>query len=376
MSAHVLTIVTEPGAAVTAATATAALEDAERTVVNVVLEDRPSRPPGRFEDVAPSPDATVAVDPESSDVPARLAARLGAIVDGADPDVVVLHGGGTGALGAALATAGRPPPLVVAESGLRGATQTDVGRLVADHVSDAALAPTRHAVATLRSEGRTGGVHPVGDLRGPTVARLLARTPRTESDEPESIERVDSRGRIDPFEENDLRRGEYVLLALRTPDGLAADPAVRDVLRGATAGPLPVVVPWTRELRDSFATAGVEGGARRTCRTVEQPAYREFLELLAGAAGVLTDDPDVEREAFLLRTPCATLVDVTPWPRAAEAGWSVQAGTDTSTIRAAVHRCASVDRVRPRELGDDGATARLRRVVETVAATKKDEQAA
>lgn len=371
MSPHVLTIITEPAAAVTAATATAALRDAERTVVDVALEDRPRRPPGRLGGVAPSPDATVAVDPESSDVPARLAARFGAIVDGADPDVVVVHGGGTGALGAALATAGRPPPLVVAESGLRGATQTDVGRLVADHVSDAALAPTRHAVATLRSEGRTGGIHPVGDLRGPTVARLLARTSQTESDEG-----VAACGGTDSSEEGDLRRGEYVLLALRAPDGLAADPAVREVLRGATAGPLPVAVPWTRDLRDSFATAGVEGGARRTCRTVEQPAYREFLELLAGAAGVLTDDPDVEREALLLRTPCATLADVTPWPRAAEAGWSIQAGTDPSTIRAAVHRCASVERARPRELGDDGAAARLRRVVETVAAAKKDEQAA
>ena len=224
-------------------------------------------------------------------------------------------------------------------------------------MADAALAPTRHAVATLRSEGRTSGVNPVGDLRAPTLARAF------------------DRGSADADTPDDDGEG-YVLLALRAPGEFAAGPNVREVLAAAVDGPFPVVVAWSRELAHALATAGVEDAVRATCRSVECSAYAPFLDLLDGARCVLTDDVGVGREAFLRRTPCVRLGSSSPWSRSVSNGWTVEAGGDPSTVRAAVRRCADAEHATAPALSADRPRSRLRRVVDAVTAGKRNGRAA
>jgi len=60
--------------------------------------------------------------------------------------------------------------------------------------------------------------------------------------------------------------------------------------------------------------------------------YVEFVRLLAGARKVLTDSGGVRREAYMLKKPVITLIDIIWVPRMVEIGWSKVVDVDKKKI--------------------------------------------
>lgn len=63
-----------------------------------------------------------------------------------------------------------------------------------------------------------------------------------------------------------------------------------------------------------------------------------MLALAQVAHCVATDSGGVQKEAFLLQTPCVTLRDDTEWVETVEYGWNVLVGSNREAIVAAVQR--------------------------------------
>jgi UDP-N-acetylglucosamine 2-epimerase len=64
----------------------------------------------------------------------------------------------------------------------------------------------------------------------------------------------------------------------------------------------------------------------------EPLGYLEFLKLLNHAKKVITDSGGIQKEAYILKVPCITLMDITPWIETVNDGWNVLAGTDTKKV--------------------------------------------
>lgn len=65
-------------------------------------------------------------------------------------------------------------------------------------------------------------------------------------------------------------------------------------------------------------------------------SYLAMLAMIRDASCVLTDSGGVQKEAFLLKTPCVTVRDTTEWPETIDAGANVLVEPDPAKIHLAV----------------------------------------
>ena len=94
--------------------------------------------------------------------------------------------------------------------------------------------------------------------------------------------------------------------------------------------------------------------------------YLDFTALLLHARAVLTDSGGVQKEAYLLGTPCITLRDTTEWVETVDSGWNVLVDLDLPGALAALERTPPAER--PELYGGGHAAERVRDAVSSYTA--------
>jgi UDP-N-acetylglucosamine 2-epimerase len=242
------------------------------------------------------------------------------------PDRVLVYGDTNSTLAGALAASKIPVPLVHVEAGLRSFNRRmpeEINRVVADHLSDLLLCPSRTAVDNLAAEGIQRNVHLVGDVMHDVLTWAEDRAARR------------ARGWRAAL---GVDRGNYVVATVHRsentddPINLAAIVEALNALGEAVVFP---VHPRTRK-----AIAANELVVRREVRMIDPRGYVEMVALTKGAKLVLTDSGGLQKEAYWLGVPCVTLRNETEWVETVECGWNVLAGADTARIVETVRRFA------------------------------------
>ena len=241
---------------------------------------------------------------------------------------MIVLGDTNSTLAGALAAAKADVPVAHVEAGLRSfdpRMPEEINRRLTDHLSRLLFCPTPTAVANLRAEGITRGVHRVGDVMMDAVRQNLARARR----------RPRAAGALAPR--------SYYLATLHRQENVDDPRRLTAILRALAALPHPAVLPVHPRTRKAIAALGLRAGGQLRLR---RPAtYLEMLVLEREARAVLTDSGGVQKEAFILGTPCVTLRDTTEWVETLESGANRLAGADPARIRRAVRE---IERARPR----------------------------
>ena len=265
------------------------------------------------------------------------------------PDAVVVYGDTNSTLAGALAAAKVQVPVAHVEAGLRSFDRTmpeELNRIVVDRLSDLLLCPTDLAVANLRREGTTAGVHQIGDVMYDASIRLAPI----------------ARERSAALAAADVEPGGYVLLTLHREANVRPGP-LRAVAEALTRLDEPVVFPAHPRTRAALAAAGVELPDR--VRLLSPVGYLDFAALASQARVVATDSGGVQKEAYWYRVPCVTLRDSTEWPETVEAGWNTLTGTDSDRVAAALRAAPRPD-AHPPLYGDGRASERAARLLYTM----------
>lgn len=244
------------------------------------------------------------------------------------PDCVLIYGDTNSTIAGALAAGKLKIPLAHVEAGLRSFDRTmpeEMNRVVADHLSDMLLVPTKTAVKNLRREGiPLVRIHLVGDVMYDEA--LYHNTAK---------QTVTDLLRLFHCEEK-----LFILATIhRAENTESRDRLIAIMLAlGEISSECPVLMPIHPRTRRALIDAGFSFSLPSRVTIVEPIGYLEMMALERAARLIVTDSGGVQKEAFFHRTPCVTLRDTTEWSELIDIGWNrLVPPTDVFSIVASLH---------------------------------------
>jgi UDP-N-acetylglucosamine 2-epimerase (non-hydrolysing)/UDP-GlcNAc3NAcA epimerase len=144
--------------------------------------------------------------------------------------------------------------------------------------------------------------------------------------------------RSDVRERLGLEESAYLLVTAHRAGNVDDEASIARLVEVLEALPMPAVFPVHPRTRARLEAAGALERLEGTGDLALVPplGYLDFLQLLRGAAAVLTDSGGVQKEAYLLRVPCLTMRETTEWVETVELGWNRLVGLDRDRVLAAL----------------------------------------
>lgn len=264
-----------------------------------------------FRDLA-IPDPHVSLNIGSGGHGAQTGAMLSALeptLKDLSPDWVLVYGDTNSTLAGAVAAVKIHLRVAHLEAGLRSFNRKmpeEINRVLTDHASDLLLAPTRTALSHLAREGLDSKALIVGDVMADICLAVLREV--NDRDESEMLPKLSER--------------DYVVATLHRAENTDDPERLRKLLRTLQGLPIKVILPLHPRLRERAAVAGVEID-QGAVSTVEPLPYSAMLRLVGRSLGVITDSGGLQKEAYILGTPCTTLRFETEWPETLDDGWNI-----------------------------------------------------
>ncbi|MCC6790805.1 MAG: UDP-N-acetylglucosamine 2-epimerase (non-hydrolyzing) [Thermomicrobiales bacterium] len=258
------------------------------------------------------------------------------------PDLVVVFGDTNSTLAGALAAVKLNIPVAHIEAGLRSfnrAMPEEINRVVTDHVSSLHFAPTENAVSWLQREGIVDHVYRVGDVMLDAL-RIY----------PEHA--ANGNGRADRVGEI----GSFALVTIHRAANTDDPERFASIVQALNELSMPAVFPIHPRTRHRIAVSEATLGPH--IRVIDPVDYLTMLDLMERADVVLTDSGGVQKEAYLVGTPCVTLRDETEWTETVASGWNVLVGVDPRAIVTAATTFRPTHE-RPPLFGDGRASDRI-----------------
>ena len=258
----------------------------------------------------PTPDVHLGVGSGSHGVQTgSILSAMDAVLDEHRPDWVLVYGDTNSTLAGALSAVKLHLPLAHLEAGLRSFNRRmpeEHNRVLTDHAADLCLAPTEVAMGHLAAEGLAQRAVNVGDVMTDVCLRVRDAVANDTPALPAGV---------DPF-------APYLVATIHRADNTDDPRRLRAVVNALAALPTPVVLMAHPRLVDRARTAGVDLTSG-SLHMIDPLPYPQMVNAVLRARGVVTDSGGLQKEAFLLRTPCTTLRTETEWTETLEGGWNV-----------------------------------------------------
>lgn len=225
------------------------------------------------------------------------------------PDWVLVYGDTNSTIAGTLAAVKMHMPVAHLEAGLRSFNRRmpeEHNRVLTDHAADLLLAPTQTAMNHLEAEGLAPRSVLVGDVM---VDVLLATKQRT--GDPSNL--LSSLG-VDP--------GEYSVATIHRAENTDDPTRLKSIITSLGKLDHEVLLLAHPRLRAKARSQGVQLQQGRV--KVHDPlTYPDLLTAVDFARSVITDSGGLQKEAFVLRTPCTTVRGETEWRETVDVGWNV-----------------------------------------------------
>lgn len=224
------------------------------------------------------------------------------------PDWVLVYGDTNSTIAAAIAASKIHIPIAHLEAGLRSFNRImpeELNRIATDHLADLLLAPSETAMGHLADEGLTD----ISVLVGDVMVDVCLQTQERVSAEPPVM--PEAFGTQQPYYLATIHRAENT-----------DDPArLAFVLQRIASSSKPVLLIAHPRLVNKAKEFGIDL-QQSTITVLPSLSYSQMVYAVSNAEGVLTDSGGLQKEAFILNTPCLTARTETEWSETARLGWN------------------------------------------------------
>ncbi len=199
----------------------------------------------------------------------------------------------------------------------------ETNMILTDHISNILFAPTPTAVTNLKKENVRGNVLYTGDLSVEIVQEAI-------------------RAKSLILDYLKLESRTYILLTMHRAENTEHPSILRSIVKviqildpmiGARSV-FPIHPRTKKIMQDSGLHNGLE--KCRNLKLISPVGYIDFIHLVKNAAKVVTDSGGVQKEAYLLETPCITLRQNTEWIETLSENRNILVGTESDAIVRAI----------------------------------------
>lgn len=271
----------------------------------------------------PAPDVHLGVGSGShGEQTGKMLEKLDGVLMDYQPDWVLVYGDTNSTLAAAVSAVKLHFPIAHLEAGLRSFNRLmpeEHNRVLTDHAADLLLAPTQVAAEHLAREGLAERTVVVGDVMTDVLLTEVAQLDENYS--PIAVELG-------------LENGTFSIATIHRAENTDDRERLASVLSSLEQVDHTVVILAHPRLVAKCAEHGLTLGGGNLVTHPPVP-YSQLLATVRHARGVITDSGGLQKEAFLLRTPCTTVRTETEWVETVQLGWNVLVEPGDALIEAA-----------------------------------------
>lgn len=224
-----------------------------------------------------------------------------------DPDYLLVYGDTNSTLAGALAASKIHVPIIHVEAGLRSFNMCmpeEQNRILTDRISTLLLCPTDVAVENLKKEGVVQGVHNVGDVMCDAVlyySKLLDEySPGYHFSHLQCL-----------FGELEEPK-EWYIATVHRAENTDSEEKIKEILNAFEQFDARVIFPVHPRTK-GIVKKLVEQYKYRNTIFVEPMGYLDMLYFVKYAKKAVTDSGGLQKETYILDTPCVTVRDQTEW---------------------------------------------------------------
>jgi UDP-GlcNAc3NAcA epimerase len=271
----------------------------------------------------PNPDYNLEVGSQShAQQTANIMTKLEDIIIKEKPDCVLLYGDTNSTLAGAITASKLNIKIIHIEAGLRSfdmAMPEEVNRIITDKLSSLLFVPTDAGIENLTNEGIKEGVYLVGDVMLDAVLKY--------------IKTAEQKSKV--LEENNLKKNEYILLTMHRPSITDDMDRMKNVLEIIEKSGKKCIFPIHPRTR-SYLQSHLNDEMKQSIKIIDPVGYIDSLWLMKNAEMLITDSGGMQKESYMLQTPCITIRENTEWVETLDTGWNYLAGYDIDKLKGAI----------------------------------------
>ena len=241
------------------------------------------------------------------------------------PDYVMVYGDTNSTLAGALAASKLLIPIIHVEAGLRSYNMKmpeEQNRVLTDHISSILICPTDVAVENVKKEGITNNVFKTGDVMCDSVLYY--------SNLADSKFKGENQLDLKPiYNKKDVK--EWYLTTIHRAENTVDDKNISNILEVFEKLDKMVIFPVHPRIRKTIDSLN-EKNKYKNIYFIEPVDYLTMLYLTKNACKVVTDSGGLQKECYILNTPCITIREQTEWVETLKDGYNVLSSPDINEL--------------------------------------------